>query len=210
MLEPTLLWSFIAVCAVTLMVPGPDMLLVLSSTFANQRRGGIITSFGVCSGYLVHIVAAVLGFTAIILASATLFSLVKFIGAGYLIYLGFRAWHSNSALFLDRGEQDTSLNLFTQGFLGNALNPKAILFFMALIPQFVSPSLGNIALQVVILGVVDIGISLIWYISLVLLANRIRLVLTSRPKVVAWIDRAMGSLLVIIGVRLLFTKRPAT
>ena len=208
MFEPTLLWLFVVTCTAAIVAPGPDTLLVLSSTFASQRRGGVITALGVCSGYFVHIAAAILGLTAIVLASATLFTLVKFAGAGYLIYLGIRAWRSGGTLTLDEAKQATSFDLFTRGFLGNVLNPKVILFFMALIPQFVNSSLGNVALQVSIFGAIDIGLSLVWYLSLVLLANRIRLVLTSRPKIVTWIDRTMGSLLFAIGVRLLFTKRP--
>lgn len=210
MFEPTVLWLFVFTCAVAVMAPGPDTLLVLGNTFGGGRRHGFLTALGVCSGFLVHITAAVLGLTAIVLASAALFTLVKFGGAAYLIYLGIRAWHSDSALSLRVREQNTYLGLFTQGFLGNVLNPKVILFFMALIPQFVDTSTGNVPLQVVIFGSIDIGLSFIWYVVLILLANRIRLVLINRTNVVKWIDRAMGSLLAAIGVRLLFTKRPTT
>lgn len=210
MFEPSVLWLFVVTCAVAVVAPGPDTLLVLGNTFGGGRKPGFITAFGVCSGFLVHITAAVLGLTAIVLASAALFTLVKLGGAAYLIYLGIRAWRSDGTLSQSVGAQATQLGFFTQGFLGNVLNPKVILFFMALIPQFVDTSAGNVALQVVVLGAIDIALSFVWYVSIILAANRIRLTLTNRTGVVKWIDRTMGSLLVAIGVRLLFTRRPTT
>ncbi len=210
MFEPSVLWLFVITCAVAVVAPGPDTLLVLGNTFGGGRKPGFITALGVCSGFLVHISAAVLGLTAIVLSSAALFTLVKLGGAAYLIYLGIRAWRSDGMLSLKAGGEASRLGFFTQGFLGNVLNPKVILFFMALIPQFVNTGAGNVPLQVVVFGVIDIGLSFTWYASLILLANRIRLVLINRTRVVQWVDRAMGSLLVAIGVRLLFTGRPTT
>ena len=210
MFEPSVLWLFIVTCTVAVVVPGPDTLLVLGSTFGGGRKRGLITALGVCSGFLVHITAAVLGLTAIVLASAALFTLVKLGGAAYLIYLGLRAWRSGGTLSLNAGEEATRLGFFTQGFLGNVLNPKVILFFMALILQFVDTAAGNVTLQVVIFGVIDIGLSFVWYLSVILAANHIRRALINREVVVKWLDRTMGSLLVTIGVRLLFTRRPTT
>ena len=209
MIDATILWLFIVTCAVAVMAPGPDTLLVLGNTFSGGRKRGLITALGVCSGFLIHITAAVLGLTAIVLASAALFTLVKLGGAAYLIYLGLQAWRSDGTLSLTTGEQATLLGFFTQGFLGNVLNPKVILFFMALIPQFVNADAGNVTLQVVIFGVIDIGLSFVWYLCVILAANRIRLTLLSRTNVVKWLDRTMGSFLVVIGVRLLFVRRPA-
>lgn len=208
MVEPTVLWLFIVTCAVAVVSPGPDTLLILGNTFGGGRKRGLLTALGACSGHLVHITAAILGLTAIVLASATLFSSVKVGGAAYLIYLGVRAWRSDGALSLKVREHTPYLGSFTQGFLGNVLNPKVILFFMALIPQFVNTGAGNVPLQVVTFGLVNTGLSIVWFVSLVLLANQIRLILLSRTKVVKWMDRVMGSLLIAIGVRLLFTRRP--
>lgn len=210
MFEPTVLWLFVITCAVAVMSPGPDTLLVLGNTFGGGRKRGFITALGVCSGFLVHITAAVLGLTAIVLTSAALFTLVKLGGAAYLIYLGIRAWRSDGTLSLSAETQATQLGFFTQGFLGNVLNPKVILFFMALIPQFVDAGAENVPLQVVVFGAIDIGLSFVWYMSIIMAANRIRLALLNRAGVVKWIDRTMGSLLVAIGVRLLFTRRPTT
>lgn len=210
MFELSVLWLFVITCAAAVVVPGPDTLLVLGNTLGGGRKRGFITALGVCSGFLVHITAAVLGLTAIVLTSAALFTLVKLGGAAYLIYLGLRAWRGDGTLSLSVGMQATQLGFFTQGFLGNVLNPKVILFFMALIPQFVNASTGNVTLQVVVLGAIDIGLSFVWYVSIILAANRIRLALLNRAGVVKWVNRVMGSLLVAIGVRLLFTRRPTT
>ncbi len=210
MFEPSVLWLFVITCAAAVVAPGPDTLLVLGNTFDGGRKRGFITALGVCSGFFVHITAAVLGLTAIVLTSAALFTLVKLGGAAYLIYLGIRAWRSDGMLSLKARTQATQLGFFAQGFLGNVLNPKVILFFMALIPQFVNTGAGNVTLQVVVFGAIDIGLSFVWFVSIILAANRIRLVLIKRTRVVKWIDRATGSLLVAIGVRLLFTGRPTT
>lgn len=210
MFEPSVLWLFVVTCAVAVVAPGPDTLLVLGNTLGGGRKPGFITAVGVCSGFLVHITAAVLGLTAIVLTSAALFTLVKLGGAAYLIYLGLRAWRSDGTLTLSTQVQATHLGFFAQGFLGNVLNPKVILFFMALIPQFVDASAGSVTLQVVVFGAIDIGLSFVWYVSIIMAANRIRLALLNRAEVVKWIDRTMGSLLVAIGVRLLFTRRPTT
>lgn len=209
MVDATVLWLFVVTCAVAVMSPGPDTLLVLGNTLGGGQKSGFVTAIGVCSGFFVHITAAVLGLTAIVLASAALFTLVKLSGAAYLIYLGLRAWRSDGTLSLNTKVRATALGLFTQGFLGNVLNPKVILFFMALIPQFVDARAGNVPLQVVVFGSIDLGLSFVWFTCLILLANRIRSLLLHRANVVKWLDRTLGSLLVAVGVRLLFTRRPA-
>lgn len=210
MIDAPVLWLFVVTCAVAVISPGPDTLLVLGNTFGGGRKNGFLTALGVCCGFFVHITATVLGLTAIVLASAALFAVVKLSGAAYLIYLGFRAWQSNGTLSVNTKNQATSLEIFTQGFFGNVLNPKVILFFMALIPQFVDTTAGNVTLQVAVFGVIDIGLSFLWYLSVILAANRIKKALAQRAGIMKWIDRMMGSLLIAIGVRLLFTRRPAT
>lgn len=94
-----------------------------------------------------------------------------------------------------------------QGFLGNVLNPKAIIFFMAFIPQFINSEQGSVALQVVTLGSITIAMCLMWYVGVVLLASRIRALLTTRPRIVAWFNRVTGGLLIALGIRLVLVER---
>jgi RhtB (resistance to homoserine/threonine) family protein len=210
MFEPASFGLFLATCAVAVITPGPDTLLVLGNTFSHGRRVGFSTALGVCGGYLVHITAAILGLTAIVLASSVLFTTLKLCGAAYLIYLGIRSLRSRSSFLSLEEKQGAASGSFMQGFLGNVLNPKAIIFFMAFIPQFIDPKRGNVTLQVIVLGAITITMCLMWYTGVVLLASRIRALLTTRPKVVAWFNRITGGLLIALGIRLVLVERRAS
>ncbi|MBD3886300.1 LysE family translocator [Phormidium tenue FACHB-886] len=207
MFESASLGLFLVTCAIAVITPGPDTLLVLNSTFRYGRRAGFSTALGVCSGYFVHITAAILGLTAIVLASTIIFTALKLCGAAYLIYLGVRALRSGGSFLFLEEDQNLASGSFMQGFLGNVLNPKAIIFFMAFIPQFINPQLGSVTLQVIVLGAITIAMCLLWYTGVVLLASRIRALLTTRPKVIAWFDQITGGLLIALGIRLVVTER---
>jgi RhtB (resistance to homoserine/threonine) family protein len=210
MFEPTSFGLFLTICAVAVITPGPDTLLVLSNTFSYGRKVGFSTALGVCGGYIVHIIAAILGLTAVVLASSVLFTMLKFCGTAYLIYLGIRALRSREGLSSLEEKQVTASGSFMQGFLGNVLNPKAIIFFMAFIPQFINLQRGSVALQVIVLGAITIVMCLMWYAGVVLLASRIRALLTTRPKVVTWFNRMTGGLLIALGIRLVLVERRAS
>lgn len=210
MFEPASFGLFLAICAVAVITPGPDTLLVLGNTFSHGQKAGLSTALGVCSGYLVHITAAILGLTAIVLASSVLFTILKLCGAAYLIYLGIRSLQSRGGFSALEEKGGNASGSFMQGFLGNVLNPKAIIFFMAFIPQFINPQRGNVALQVIVLGTITIVMCLLWYVGVVLLASRIRTLLATRPKVVAWLNRITGSLLITLGIRLVVVERRAS
>jgi threonine/homoserine/homoserine lactone efflux protein len=208
MFEPTSFGLFLVTCAIAVITPGPDTLLVLGNTFRRGRKAGFSTALGVCSGYFVHITAVVLGLTAIVLASAVLFTALKLCGAAYLIYLGIRSVQSRDSFSSLEG-YNTSSGSFMQGFLGNVLNPKAIIFFMAFIPQFINSEGGSVALQVVVLGFITVAMCLMWYVGVVLLASRIRALLTTHPKVIAWFNQITGGLLIALGIRLVLVERHA-
>ena len=207
MFEPASFGLFLAICAVAVMTPGPDTLLVLGNTFSQGRKGGFSTALGVCAGYLVHITAAIFGLTAIVLASSVLFTTLKLCGAAYLIYLGIRSLRSRGGFSSLEKKRDTASGSFMQGFLGNVLNPKAIIFFIAFIPQFINSQHGSVALQVIVLGSTTISMCLMWYVGVVLLASRIRALLTTCPRLVAWLDRITGSLLIALGIHLVVVER---
>ncbi|GHG00607.1 lysine transporter LysE [Deinococcus piscis] len=211
MADLSIMATFAVAVLVAIAVPGPDALLVLGNTLSHGKRGGVLTALGVCLGYGVHILAALLGLTAIVLASATLFGAVKLIGAAYLMYLGIQTWRQRGHLELGDAERPhrTPWQLLQQGFLGNALNPKAVLFFMAVLPQFVRPEQGQVTLQIVQLGLVNFVVSLLFYSLLAQVAEHIRLGLQQRPVMAGRIQKALGGLLVGLGASLLLTKRPA-
>ena len=211
MVELPIMAAFALAVLVAIAVPGPDALLVLGNTLSHGKRGGVLTALGVCLGYGVHILAALLGLTAIVLASAALFGAVKLVGAAYLMYLGVQTWRQRGHLELGDagGPRRTPGQLLRQGFFGNALNPKAILFFMAVLPQFVRPEQGQVTLQIVQLGLVNFGVSLLFYSLLAQVAEQIRLGLQQRPVMAGRIQKALGGLLFGLGASLLLTRRPA-
>ncbi len=136
-----------------LIIPGPSVLYIITRSVAQGRRAGLVSVLGVELASLTHVAAAALGLSALLLTSALAFSVVKYVGAAYLIYLGVRtllAREANpraSVLAPKRFSQ-----LFTQGFLVNLLNPKTALFFYAFLPQFVDPARGAVAGQILLLG----------------------------------------------------------
>ncbi|WP_434362136.1 LysE family translocator [Parasalinivibrio latis] len=141
------------------LIPGPDVVYIVSNTLRAKVSGGILAAAGLGVGYLFHTLAAVLGLSAVVMSSALLFSVVKFIGAAYLIYLGISilrsTWQGKSAMNIETEESIVNnRNVFTQGVIVSILNPKVALFFLSFLPQFVSTNAENIAFQLLYLGIV--------------------------------------------------------
>lgn len=190
--------------------PGPDLLFVLSRTLTSGRRVGLASACGVCSGALVHVAAAALGLSAILATSALAFTLVKYAGAAYLLYLGFQALRSSAAglvLDINSTPRTGAWQAFRQGVLVDILNPKAAIFFMAFLPQFVRPGQGAVATQLLFLGVLVVLVAIVIEGSLVLLAARASSALRGNPRLGRWLDRVLGSVLIGLGVRLGLAER---
>lgn len=154
---PTLdsLAVFAVASAVLILIPGPAVLYIVARSVHQGRKAGIVSALGVEIGSMVHIVGAALGLSAILVSSSMAFSVVKFAGAAYLIYLGIRTLLTREAATEEVAITPMKLRrLFGQGVIVNVLNPKVALFFFAFFPQFVDPNRGSIALQTLVLGVV--------------------------------------------------------
>jgi len=137
-----------------LLVPGPAVLYITSRSIGLGRAAGLVSAMGIAVGTLVHVAAATLGLSALLVSSASAFTFVKYAGAAYLIYLGVRTLRSRDAATLDPTREPISLRrVFGQGVLVNLLNPKTALFFLAFLPQFVDPARGHATLQIFELGV---------------------------------------------------------
>jgi len=134
--------------------PGADMLFVATRSTSQGVKAGIVSSFGIMAGCVVHLVAAVAGLSAIIANSATAFSIIKYLGAGYLIYLGLKSFLSKQNSFdIKTGSETQSLSkIFWQGVGTNVLNPKVALFFLAFLPQFIDIKTGDTKWQILLLG----------------------------------------------------------
>ncbi len=204
-------WSLFIISASLLSLsPGPDLIFILSKTLAHGRKIGITAAAGVCSGAFVHVLAAALGLSAILATSATAFMLVKYVGAAYLIYLGIRAlFAKESALAFndDTTKKVCAVSVFRQGMLIDILNPKVAIFFMAFLPQFITPGSGYVVEQTVFLGFLVVLIGFAIEAVYVLAAAPLGNYLKTHPKFALWLDRAFGGLLVGLGARLATVSR---
>jgi len=209
--DATYWWLFFAAAVALNLSPGPDLLFILSRTMANGRRVGIASALGVCSGALVHVLAAALGVSAILATSALAFTAVKYVGALYLLYLGVQAFRSaGSGMLVDSAaaaSRPTAWQAYRQGVLVDILNPKVAIFFMAFLPQFVRSDAGAVPVQLLVLGVLVVCVAVVVECSFVLMAARARSMLQASRRVGRWLDRALGSVLIGLGVRLALAER---
>lgn len=161
--DPTTVLVFSGAALALLLVPGPAVLYIVARSASQGRRAGLISVAGIHVGTLVHIAAAVLGLSALIVASAATFTAVKLAGAAYLVYLGISTLrHRNVLIDSTPGSvQRTSRRVFTDGVVLNILNPKTAVFFLAFVPQFVDVDAGNSTVQLIILGVLFIALGLV-------------------------------------------------
>lgn len=153
MLDWSRLSLFISVALLLVFMPGPNTLYIIARSIQQGRRAGIVSSLGVQVGSLLHIAAAALGLSALLLSSALAFNAVKYAGAAYLIYLGVKTLLTKEKVGPTRAGQKARLSrVFYQGVVVNLLNPKTALFFFAFLPQFIDPARGRVAVQIILLG----------------------------------------------------------
>ena len=171
----TSLLGFAAGALVLLLIPGPAVLYIVARSLDQGRRAGLISVLGLSVGGLVHVMAATAGLSAILLTSATAFTLVKTLGAAYLIYLGIRTLIVQQPTeHLEKPTPRSLGRIFTDGVLVSVLSPKTALFFLAFLPQFVEPSRGPIPPQILLLGIVFVMMALITDSAYALLAGSLR------------------------------------
>ena len=199
--------AFAGVVAVIVVVPGPDMALVLQNGLARGRRAAVETALGVNAGLLVWAVASALGIAALLHASPPAFTLLKLAGAAYLVWLGVRAlaeaWRGSG--HGDRPMAPRRASPFRQGLLSNLLNPKIALVFTTLIPQFVDPGEPAVA-QTLLLAAVFLALGLVWLTSYALLVAQLGALL-KRSRIRRTLSAVTGTVLTALGVRLAFSDR---
>lgn len=204
---PTDFWSFVVVSMLIIVVPGPDMALIAKNTVAGGRQQGFETLAGTIVGLSVHGVAAMLGLSAIIAASAQAFQVVKIIGAIYLVWLGAQSiWSAWSRRAADREDVSAQASTkgrgaFTQGVLTNVLNPKLAVFFLTFVPQFVDSG-GSQTAQLALLTGTFLVLGAIWLAFYIVVMGTLAGVL-NRPTVKRWFNTVVGAVLVLLGLRLI-------
>ena len=184
--------------------PGQDMIYVIGRSLAQGRVAGLCSAVGVCIGILVHTALAAVGVGAILQASEELFAVLKLAGAAYLVFLGARMLLAREVAIDTRSglPRSSPAWLVLQGVLSNVTNPKMVLFFLAFLPQFVDPASPHPTRDLVLLGVLYAVLALPVKGGVALIAARLSNRMREKPGALAWMNRACGTLLVGLGVRL--------
>ena len=176
-MDLTLVISFITATIILAIMPGPDNIFVLTESITKGHKNGILISLGLSLGVVVHTTAAATGLSIIIQQSALVFSIIKYAGALYMLYLAFEAYQAKSmSVNIDESHEEAELRAFPlirKGFLMNVLNPKVSLFFIAFLPQFVSKNGYHFSVQMMILGLIFMLITIIIFSLIALLSGRL-------------------------------------
>jgi threonine/homoserine/homoserine lactone efflux protein len=202
---------FLTAALVLAITPGPGMLYVVGRTWAAGRADGLASSFGTMLGGFVHVIACVIGVSALIMASATAFTVLKLCGGVYLLWLGIQTWRSASQHRMEMPQEGRmgALRTFRQGVVVEATNPKTAAFFLAFIPQFIVPATGHVALQFLMLGVISVLLNTGADLVAVLCASRLHEKFLHRPSLFRRLRQGSGALMASLGIGLLLSRRPA-
>ena len=208
MFEAKMLFMFFTTSILLALSPGPDNLFVMAQAVQQGRRAGLLVTLGLCTGLLVHTAGVTFGLAALFKASATAFALLKFAGAGYLLFLAWQAFHAGTetgpTANLDRL---SGPRLYRRGIIMNITNPKVSIFFLAFLPQFADPARGSLAMQLLLLGGVFIVATIIVFGSISILAGA----LGERLRQSAWaqkiLNRAAAAIFAGLALKLALAQR---
>ncbi|TKJ92094.1 homoserine lactone transporter [Paenibacillus sp. CFBP13512] len=201
-------WIFILSSILLNITPGSDTIYILSRSIFQGKKAGIMSVYGIVSGSLVHTLLAGLGLSLILMQSALAFNIVKWIGAAYLIWLGVRsimARHEDKPS-MQAVESQSNRKVYLQGMMTNVLNPKVALFYLAFIPQFVSPEQTYGAVPFILLGLTFSTTGILWCMLLVLFSSKMAKRLQS-SRISTYMNKITGSIFILLGLNLLRTSR---
>ena len=208
---------FVAAGILLNLTPGPDVLYIVSNALRSGARAGVVAALGINAGCFVHVFAAAVGVGALLAASATAFTVLKWAGAAYLMWVGVRllfarsapsSWGSPAGSPPAYESRPSLWAVFRGGFLTNVLNPKVAIFFLAFVPQFIAPDTEHKALAFVLLGALfninSIAINAGWALAAAWMARR-----GVVQRGLRWLDRAAGAMFVAFGLRLALSDNPS-
>ena len=202
--------AFLGAALLLNLSPGPDIAFILQKTMSDGRRGGFVAMGGIWCGTAAHVAMATLGLSSILATSATAFTLITWAGAAYLIWIGIKSFRAGNLATLtqDHGQtRGSARSTFAQGVAVAALNPKVAVFFLAFLPQFVVDGAGPAWLQLATHGLMLIAVAGVVEPPIILLGSRLRSHIANHPKWLALLDRALGGVLIALGIRLLLPLR---
>lgn len=201
MIDTSSLALFLAATVVVLLTPGPAVFYIVARSIDQGSKAGLVSMLGIGAGSLVHVTAAAFGLSALLMSSALAFSTVKYLGAAYLIYLGIRTLtsrESDDAVALLKREKPW--RIFSRGIIVQVLNPKATLFFLAFLPQFVDPARGSIATQALLLGLIFVSLSLCTDSAYALLAGSFGRMMKENLRVIKARRYFAGTVYITLGI----------
>ncbi|USX21662.1 LysE family translocator [Oxalobacteraceae bacterium OTU3REALA1] len=201
-------------------MPGPDSLLIMTRSATQGWRAGSAAALGIGAGTMIHIFAAALGLSALLSTSAAAFTVVKWVGAAYIIYVGIGMLRAKLRGEADAQADQATVNaaasrlpyrkIFFQGFLTNVLNPKVALFFLAFVPQFISADSTSKPLAFIILGCIFNFNGMLWCHGLAVFTAFASARLKVKPLVALWLNRVTGGLFVALGLRLALAEQQSS
>ena len=203
------LLTYSLAAALLFITPGPDMSLFLAKTMAGGRKAGMASMLGAMAGCAVHTLLAALGLSALLAASVTAFTVLKVVGALYLLWMAFDAVRNGSALNVkEEGRAEVSFwKTFFMGVGINLTNPKVVLFFVTFLPQFVNPADPHAADKLMFLGLYFIALTAPMGVLMILGADKVIALLRGHPKVMRGIDYSFAGLFSVFAVKILTTAR---
>jgi RhtB (resistance to homoserine/threonine) family protein len=190
------------------LMPGPDSLLIMTRSATQGARAGCVAALGIGAGIFIHMFAAALGLSAILSTSATAFTVVKYVGAAYILYLAFGLLRSKPRAAVDAAQVAPLpfTKIFAQGFLTNVLNPKVALFFLAFVPQFIHADAQYKAFAFIVLGVIFNVNGMLWCFALAMFTARAKARMQVSARTSLWLNRVTGGLFVWLGIKLALSK----
>lgn len=210
MLSPDTLWLFLSTSLLLCIAPGPDNLFVLTQSMLRGVGSGLFVTLGLCTGLLVHTSAVALGVAVIFQQSLLAFTVLKFCGAAYLLYLAWGAFRANASGLRSANQKSADvspLTLYRRGIVMNITNPKVSIFFLAFLPQFTNPAQGHLTVQLLQLGAIFIICTLCVFSLVSLLAGKLGVWFNQSPKAEVIMNRVAGSVFAALAIKLSLTDR---
>jgi threonine/homoserine/homoserine lactone efflux protein len=193
---------FLVASTLLAIAPGPDVIYVLTRGIAQGRKAGLAAALGFASGCIFHTVLAAVGVAALIRSSEIAFDLVRYAGAAYLVWIGIQALRHRSAFSIDGASDARALAaIYKQSVIGNMLNPKVTLFFLAFLPQFVNSEAGNVGLQMALLGVIFMAVTVVVFGAVAIFAAMIGDWVRRKPAIGERLNVFAGLTFIALGIR---------
>ena len=200
--------NFLVTCLIVVLIPGTGVIFTVSTGLTAGKRASVFAALGCTAGIIPHLLASVLGLSALLHTSALAFEMLKYAGAAYLLYVAYATWRDRSAFAVSETPTLSSAwTLMSRGLLMNILNPKLTIFFLAFLPQFVTPGSTAPALQMLVLSAVFMAMTFAVFVVYGLLANVFRRAVIESPRVQNWLRRSFAAAFAGLGLNLAFAQR---